>query len=190
MYFIIIIIITIIIIFIMSLSCQYRLELSCNQETNSSGFNWHIRRLPRHFDPRLTSLTVKIVHYKRFGIVFFSARSISNQQSKINIELYLVVSFSLQHPDYDVGSGFTPNDFSVVRLTSAASGTNISPATLAGNGNNPGGNGAITGWGRTCGKTYSACYPEINQMLKLWLVALLECWKCPPNAHALVELLV
>merc|ERR1712044_77408 len=45
------------------------------------------------------------------------------------------ISSVTRHPSYGVGSGFTPNDFSVVRTTST----------------NPGGNGAITGWGRTCG---------------------------------------
>ena len=56
----------------------------------------------------------------------------------------------LQHPDYDQGLGFTPNDISVVQASSDISGSNISPATIAPNANNPGGNGWITGWGRTC----------------------------------------
>ena len=62
-----------------------------------------------------------------------------------------LVCLCLQHPNYGVGSGFTPNDYAVVRTSSTPSGTNISPGTIASSSSNPGGNGAITGWGRTCG---------------------------------------
>merc|ERR1712044_133361 len=61
------------------------------------------------------------------------------------------ISSVTRHPSYGVGSGFTPNDFSVVRTASTPSGSNISPGTIASSSSNPGGNGAITGWGRTCG---------------------------------------
>jgi hypothetical protein len=60
----------------------------------------------------------------------------------------------MQHPDYDQGPGFTPNDIAVVFAPTELSGTNIAPATVPTEGN-PGGNGWITGWGRTCGE--SAC---------------------------------
>jgi len=63
-------------------------------------------------------------------------------------------------PDYDQGAGFTPNDFAVVELTETPSGTNIAPATLASDGTNPETDGAITGWGRTCG---SCPLPETLQ---------------------------
>jgi hypothetical protein len=68
------------------------------------------------------------------------------------IVLYIAIFCHVQHPSYDVGSGFTPNDFAVVSLTSTPSGSNISPGSIPSGANNPGGNGAITGWGRTCGQ--------------------------------------
>merc|ERR1711893_200660 len=61
------------------------------------------------------------------------------------------ISSVTRHPSYGVGSGFTPNGFSVVRTSSTPSGSNISPGTIASSSSNPGGNGTITGWGRTCG---------------------------------------
>merc|ERR1712044_26977 len=73
-----------------------------------------------------------------------------------------------RHPQYNVGSGFTPNDFSVVRMASSPSGSNISPATLASNANNPGGNGWITGWGRTCG---SCSLPSALQGVNLPIIS-------------------
>jgi len=57
-----------------------------------------------------------------------------------------------QHPNYDSGPGFTQNDIAVVQATSAISGTNIAAGQMASDSSNPGGNGWITGWGRTCGK--------------------------------------
>ena len=57
-----------------------------------------------------------------------------------------------QHPQYDQGLGFTPNDISVVRATSDISGSNIDAGMIAQDTTNPGGMGYITGWGRTCGK--------------------------------------
>lgn len=59
-----------------------------------------------------------------------------------------------QHPNYDSGPGFTQNDISVVQAQSTISGTNISPGTMAASTANPGGNGMITGWGRTCGECH------------------------------------
>ena len=57
----------------------------------------------------------------------------------------------LQHPNYDEGPGFTPNDISVVTASSSISGTNISPGSIPTT-ENPGGIGWITGWGRLCGQ--------------------------------------
>ena len=62
-----------------------------------------------------------------------------------------------QHPNYDEGIGFTPNDFAVVQTTDTPSGANISPGTIATSPVNPEVDGAITGWGRYCGRSnYSA----------------------------------
>lgn len=58
----------------------------------------------------------------------------------------------LQHPDYGQGPGFSPNDIAVIEAASEISGTNIAPATVARRDTNPGGDGWITGWGRTCGQ--------------------------------------
>ena len=58
---------------------------------------------------------------------------------------------SPQHPNYDQGAGFTPNDIAVVVATGVISGSNISPGNMFASSANPGGNGWITGWGRTCG---------------------------------------
>jgi hypothetical protein len=57
----------------------------------------------------------------------------------------------LQHPNYDQGLGFIPNDVTVIKATSNIGGSNISPATIPSSSTNPGGQGWITGWGRTCG---------------------------------------
>ena len=69
-----------------------------------------------------------------------------------------------QHPSYDSGPGFTQNDISVVQATSTISGPNIAAGQMASTSNNPGGNGWITGWGRTCGKITSYCvqYKDLN----------------------------
>ena len=37
----------------------------------------------------------------------------------------------MQHPDFDEGEGFLPNDITVVQATSSISGINISPGTIA-----------------------------------------------------------
>ena len=58
--------------------------------------------------------------------------------------------FCFQHPEYNQGPGFSPNDIAVVQANAAISGDNISPGTIAPNSDNPGGRGWITGWGRTC----------------------------------------
>jgi len=42
-----------------------------------------------------------------------------------------------------------------VQTNSVPSGSNISPGTVPSSSANPGGNGAITGWGRTCGELKS-----------------------------------
>jgi len=65
----------------------------------------------------------------------------------------LSVSSIVRHPDYNVGSGFTPNDVAVVGAAVPIDGVNIAPA--------PGGLDTgidrtshecwISGWGRTCG---------------------------------------
>ena len=57
----------------------------------------------------------------------------------------------LQHPEYDLGEGLTPNDIAVVQATTDISGTNIVPGTIAPDPTNPERLGWITGWGRTCG---------------------------------------
>ena len=62
--------------------------------------------------------------------------------------------YDWQHPEYDNGLGFTPNDIAVVQASSEISGDNISPGTIAPNADNPGGIGWITGWGRTCGRLF------------------------------------
>ena len=59
--------------------------------------------------------------------------------------------FPLQHPNYDQGPGFIPNDITYIRATSNIGGPNIIAGTLPPN-ENPGGMGWITGWGRTCGR--------------------------------------
>merc|ERR1712043_15833 len=69
---------------------------------------------------------------------------------RTSVEVFNIQSV-LRHPDYNVGTGFTPNDFSVVTMTGDVSGTNISPATMSTTPANPETNGAITGWGRTRG---------------------------------------
>ena len=55
-----------------------------------------------------------------------------------------------QHPNFGLAPGHYPNDFAVIQTHSVPSGPIISPATIASSANNPGGNGAITGWGETC----------------------------------------
>merc|ERR1711860_90141 len=45
----------------------------------------------------------------------------------------------------------TPNDFAVVEMAETPAGANVSPASVATSASNPGGNGVISGWGRTCG---------------------------------------
>jgi hypothetical protein len=59
---------------------------------------------------------------------------------------------AFQHPSYGVGPGFTPNDIAAVTASSAISGNNIDAGIMASSSANPGGNGFITGWGRTCGQ--------------------------------------
>merc|ERR1712044_123398 len=70
--------------------------------------------------------------------------------NRVSVTPFSIASVT-RHPQYNVGSGFTPNDFSVVRATSTVSGNNITPIRIATSSANPGGNGWITGWGRTCG---------------------------------------
>ena len=64
----------------------------------------------------------------------------------------IILVVFLQHPDYGQGAGFSPNDISVIEATSTISGNNISPGVMFASASNPGGNGWITGWGRTCGQ--------------------------------------
>ena len=70
---------------------------------------------------------------------------------------FCIIYYRFQHPNYDEGIGFTPNDFAVVQTTDIPSGANISPGTIATTPVNPEVDGAITGWGRYCGRSnYSA----------------------------------
>ena len=58
---------------------------------------------------------------------------------------------TLQHPEYGVGPGFTPNDIAIVTISGAVQGSPTA-GEIAPNANNPEVDGWITGWGRTCGK--------------------------------------
>merc|ERR1712018_326521 len=61
------------------------------------------------------------------------------------------VAMALRHPQYGVGQGFTPHDFTVVKSRAPISGENIKAGKLAQDGTNPMGDVWLTGWGRTCG---------------------------------------
>lgn len=71
----------------------------------------------------------------------------------------MVLCYMLQHPNFEQGEGFTPFDYSVVRTydmpTYPNDTTVIQPGRITNTADNPGGHGVITGWGRTCGKSYA-----------------------------------